>query len=127
MAYGVIPVILASGYGVSFRSIKFLPDKDEDFISFKFPNELSRGDLLLGYDNRTKVLFPMIRIGREVTVCVEFVVYVPDVGWKMIDLTAFPDNLDQLAAMTKNNELRLKMMETTRDMSKYEIINAWED
>lgn len=120
----VIPFVLAHGYGISFRQLKV--HQDEDSVSFVFPDKLSKGDFLLGYDEKSKAVVPMIRIGNEVTICVAFAVYVPDVGWKNVDIPALPGNLDELEHVTSFDTWELKLTDPAIDMSGYEIIKSWE-
>ena len=124
MKLGVIPTILARGYGISFRSLSF--SENEKGQVFTFPDEQKRGDLLLGYDEDTNSVFPLIRIDHEVTVCVAFTVYVQDVGWRSIDLTALPATMEELQNAVSGETMQLKMLDPVIDMSGYEIINAWE-
>lgn len=126
MEIQLIPAILARGYGVSFRSLKFQPG-DDDHANMVFPEKQERGDLLFGYDDETGIVIPMIRIGNEVSVCIAFTVYVPDVGWRSIDMSALPGTLDELQKASSGDTMALKMMEPVRDMSGYEIVHGWEE
>ena len=127
MALQIIPAILASGYGVSFSQIVPTYNEDHEIAGMTFPEKQTRGDLVLGYDDETQVVIPMIRIGTDITVCVAFTVYVPDVGWRSVDITKLPGNLAELEHMASFETMELKMMDPVRDMSGYEIINAWEE
>lgn len=127
MSVQVIPAILARGYGVSFRSVQFLPGKNGDCVDMVFPKKQERGDLLLGYDDETNVVVPMIRIGHEVTVCIAFTIYMPGIGWKSVDITALPGTMDELQEASSKDTMQIKTMPPACDMSDYEIINAWEE
>lgn len=126
MAVQIIPAILARGYGVSVQDVKFIPGENEDYVNMIFPEKQSKGELLLGFDDESNAVIPLIRIDNYCTVCIAFTVYVPDVGWKGIDITALPGNMNELQDKTSYETMELKMIDPPRDMSGYEIINAWE-
>ena len=119
----LIPAVLATGYGISARDL--VTEMNADGMAFIFPEKQKRGDLVLGLDEDTHAVIPMIRIGNEVTVCVAFSIYVPETGWRAVDISALPGNLDELQDASEYETMELKTTDPVIDMSGYKIINAW--
>ena len=120
----LIPAILATGYGISARDLVMEMNAD-GVSSIVFPKKQKRGDLVLGLDEDTHAVIPMIRIGCDVTVCVAFSIYVPETGWRAVDISALPGNLAELQDASEYETMELKTTDPVIDMSGYEIINAW--
>lgn len=118
----IIPMIVARGYGISFRDIEKTVDGDNAL--FKFPKELKRGDLVMIWEESNGVIVPGIKIGDEVTVCVAFYGYIRDAGWRMFDISCLPQNYDELKATSGN--IKIKTAAPNMDMSGYEIVSAFD-
>ena len=121
MATVLIPVILADGYGISFADVQFRADVDGMY--FELPTILRRGQLtLIAGENNT--LFPAIKIGKEVTICMHFTVYLKQAGWRDVNLARI---LGMKASQLSEGILELKLLEPKFDMAGYELPVPMED